>query len=130
AVFYDFQIQLGARQLSAQPRVLGLNLRDRSLHRYRSTRSCLELACTAELDPIPQTRLRNAQSLGRLVTSDRFAQPDRLYLELIGVLPIRYQFLLAHITLRSSEIYTQSDVRETRAGSRAIWVLANGPPLT
>ena len=51
--FYDVQIQLRARQLSAQPGILRLNLADRSLCRYRATRSRFELTYTAEPDPIP-----------------------------------------------------------------------------
>src|SRR5215212_1367297 len=67
-----------------------------SLYRYRTTHRYLELARTAELDPIPQARLRNAQWFRGLVTSDGFTELDRLDLELRAVLPIRKRFLLAH----------------------------------
>ena len=53
----------------------------------------------------------------RFAASDRFTLLDCLDLELCRVLPIRNQLLPAHIALHSSEIYAQSDVRETRAGS-------------
>ena len=52
-----------ARSARSGPDVLRLDLRDRSLDRYRGSVGCLELAGTAQPHPIPQSKARSTTKL-------------------------------------------------------------------
>src|SRR4030095_10745559 len=101
--FYDLQIKLGTGQLPAQPRVLGFQLRHRSLHWHRRARDRCPFSTSSH--PVRHGRLRNPQPFGCRIAARRQRHPDRLSLELLGVPPIRNRFLLSHLALRSSKRY-------------------------
>ena len=75
-----------------------------------------ELARTLELDPVPQTRFRNIQSLGGWIATNRFGQPDRLHLEFVRILPVRTNCFLPISPSVHQKKYYQSDSVKPRQG--------------